>query len=133
MDDGRVARNGMDRRNTILCGIYAALAVAALIGTWSQNLAFFAQQGSASPVAFVRAAFANPAASSIGIDILFFSLAAFVWMGVEAQSLGIRGLWVYILLSFLIAVSVMFPLFLIARERRLATVRNGVPPMRMAR
>ncbi len=133
MDDGTVGRHGMHRRSRVLCGIYAAIAVAALIGTWSQNLAFFAQQGSASPVPFVRAAFANPAASSIGIDILLFSLAAFVWMGVEAHSLHIRGLWVYILLSFLIAVSVMFPLFLIARERHLAAVRNAVPPRRVAR
>jgi len=38
----------------------------------------------------------------------------------EARRLGIRFVWVYIVLSLGIAVSVMFPLFLIARQIKLA-------------
>jgi hypothetical protein len=37
--------------------------------------------------------------------------------------LQIRGVWLYIALSFLVAISVTFPLFLIARQRRLAQQR----------
>jgi hypothetical protein len=112
----------MAAKEHLLCGLYAALALAALVTTWTQNLAFMARPDSDGISGFLAAAFANPAAASIGYDILFFSLAAFVWMVVEAHRLGIRFVWLYIVLSFLIAVSVMFPLFLIARQRRLSAL-----------
>jgi len=40
-------------------------------------------------------------------------------MVVEARRLDIRLPWLYVILGLLIAISVTFPLFLIARERRL--------------
>lgn len=102
-----------------LCVVYVAVALVALVGTWSQNLAFFALPDS-SGLAFVRACFVNPAAASITIDILLLCVAAFVFMVVEARRLGVRYMWVYVVLSGMIAISVMFPLFLVARELRLA-------------
>lgn len=39
---------------------------------------------------------------------------------VEARRLGIRFVWAYVILGLLVAISVTFPLFLLARERRLA-------------
>jgi hypothetical protein len=113
----------MSNHDRIVCCIYALLAAAALVATWTQNLIFMAQPESGGVRGFVAAAFANPAAASIGFDILFLSLAVFVWMVLEARRLGIRFVWVYIALSFVIAVSVMVPVFLIARQRRLAGVR----------
>jgi len=62
----------------------------------------------------------NPAAASLSIDLAFFGLAAVIWMVVEARRLQIPWVWAYVVLSFLIAISVTFPLFLIARQRRLA-------------
>ena len=100
------------------------IAAVALVATWSQNLAFMAQPDSGGIGGFLQAAFANHAAASLGLDLLLFCIAAFVFMLVEAQRLGIRLVWLYIILSLLIAVSVMFPLFLIARQRRLAQVRT---------
>jgi hypothetical protein len=113
----------MTKADKTLCAIYGAIALIALIGTWSQNILFFSEAGTTSGLAFVRACFANHAAASITIDILLFALAAFVFMGVEARRLGIRFLWLYIVLSMGIAVSVMFPLFMIARQRRIAASR----------
>jgi hypothetical protein len=107
-----------------LCLAYGAIAVAALIGTWSQNLAFFALPDNGGLAGFMGATFANPAAASISIDLLFLCLAAIIWMVVEARRLAIRGVWLYVLFSFLIAISVTFPLFLIARQRRLAQQRS---------
>lgn len=113
----------MDATDRKLYITYGLIAVAALIGTWSQNLTFFAQPDNGGLAGFIRAAFANPAAASISIDILFFGLAAGVWMVVESRRLAIKGVWVYIALSFVIAISVTFPLFLIARQLRLARQR----------
>jgi heme/copper-type cytochrome/quinol oxidase subunit 2 len=41
-------------------------------------------------------------------------------MVVEARKLRVSFVWLYVILGFAIAISVTFPLFLIARERRLA-------------
>lgn len=109
----------MSSTSRLLCWIYAALAVAALYATWSQNLAFFAQSPDGGVMAFLRAAYANPAAASLANDLWFFSLAAIVFMVVEARRVGVRFVWIYVLLSCLVAVSAAFPLFLLARERKL--------------
>jgi hypothetical protein len=45
-------------------------------------------------------------------------------MVVEARRLGVKFVWLYVIFGFLIAISVTFPLFLIAREMRLA--KTGV-------
>jgi hypothetical protein len=47
-------------------------------------------------------------------------LAASALMVREARRIGVRFVWAYIVFAFLIAVSVTFPLFLIARETRMA-------------
>ena len=114
--------SGTDRSLIVL---YAALAVGALLATWSHNLEFFALPGNGGALGFIRMAYANPAAASLANDILFVCLAVFAFMVTEARRLGIRYVWVYIVLSLGIAVSVMFPLFLIARQLRLA--RPGKP------
>jgi hypothetical protein len=106
--------------NKILIAIYAALAVIALYATWSNNLAFFALPDNGGLLGFIAATKANPAATSIANDITVFAIVAFIFMVLEARKLGVRFVWIYILLSLAVAVSVMFPLFLIARELKLA-------------
>lgn len=103
-----------------LCLFYGAVSLAALIATWSQNLAFLAQPDNGGALGFIQQSMANPAAASLSYDLLFVCLAAFAFMLVEARRLGIRYVWVYIVLSMAVAISVMFPLYLIAREIRLA-------------
>jgi len=107
-----------------LCAIYALLAVGALVATWSQNLAFFAQSPDGGVATFLRDAWANPAAASLSNDLVFLGLVAIVFMVVEARRHAIRLVWVYVALSFVVAISVSFPLFLIARERRLAAAES---------
>jgi hypothetical protein len=112
----------MNDTRKLLCATYVLFAVAALFATWSHNLAFMAEVGfqPGAFFAFWRACFVNHPASSITYDVLLLSGALFVWMGVESRRHGVRFVWVYVLLSVFVAVSVMVPLFLIARERRLA-------------
>jgi hypothetical protein len=63
----------------------------------------------------------TPASRSITVDILFFFLAAAIFMVIESRKHGVKFVWAYILGGGLIAISVTFPLFLIARELRLRT------------
>jgi membrane associated rhomboid family serine protease len=112
---------GSDR---LICIVYAVIAVGALIATWgTENLKFFALPNNGGALGFITLAYANPAAASIANDLVFLLLAAFTLMIVEAKRLGIRFVWVYMLLSFAIAISVMFPLFMIARQMKIAAQR----------
>ena len=87
----------------VLCAIYAVIAIVALVATWSQNVAYLD----------------HPASRSLTVDILLFFLAAAVLMVVEARKHGIKFVWLYIVGVAAIAISVTFPLFLIARELRI--------------
>lgn len=102
----------------VLCTCYAVIAIAALIATWSQNLAY-TDRGAELLTAFWQDTKVNAAARSITVDIALFVLAAVIFMVFEARKHGIRFVWVYIVASFFIAISVTFPLFLLARELRI--------------
>jgi len=114
----------MSNSRSRLCALYVAVAGLALVATWRQNLAFMDGHASFATgfVAFWPALLANRATISITVDIFLFGLAATVWMVLEARRLAIKGVWLYVLLGFAIAISVAFPLFLVARERRLAAI-----------
>ena len=111
----------MSLSRKLLCGCYATIAVIALIATWSQNVAYLH-----NPAGFLNSFLqdlkVNAASRSITVDILLFFLAAAIFMVLEARKHGIPYVWAYIVGGMLIAISVTFPLFLIARERRLARV-----------
>ena len=106
----------MTRSEKTLCIVYAIIAVVALLATQVNNIAFFLQPQNGGMIGYRNALYANPAVASFTNDLLLYALAGCIFMAVEARRLRIRYVWVYILLSFLIAVSVMFPLFLIARQ-----------------
>jgi hypothetical protein len=91
--------------------IYAVIAVVALYGTWSQNLAY-----GPTLAGFLPDAKANPAARSVTIDIFMMALSASFLMIYEARRLGIRLVWAYVFFGLTVAISFTFPLFLIARE-----------------
>ncbi len=101
----------------VLCIVYAAISLVALIATWSQNILFF--RGGGSFLGFWEATKSNPASRSITVDIALLLLAVAILMVIEARRLGVKYVWAYILGGFLIAISVTFPLFLLARELRL--------------
>ena len=112
----------LTRNDKILCGVYAVIAVVALVATWWNNIRFFTTE-STSTIDFFQSGYANYGSSSLTNDLLLFGLAAFVFMVVEARRIGIPKVWIYIVLSAVIAVSVAFPLFLIRRQLVLAEQR----------
>ncbi len=107
-----------------LCIFYGLIAIAALFATWSQNL-------QPAHISYLEDLKASPASRSFTVDIGFFLLAGATLMVVEARRLGVRFVWLYIIFGFLVAISVTFPLFLIAREMRLAKVGPGAHPVKL--
>ena len=114
----------MSRTRQLLCIFYGLIAVTALVMTWSQNLLYFQGPNPAGFVQYLLDLKVNGAARSFTVDIGLFLLAATGLMVVEARKIGMRFVWLYVVFAFLIAISVTFPLFLIAREIRLARNRG---------
>lgn len=110
----------MTTSRKLLCAVYAVIALAAFVATWSQNVAYLDSGTTGFLTGFIDGTRVTPASRSITVDILLFFLAAAVFMVIEARKLGVRYVWAYIVGGALIAISVTFPLFLIARERELA-------------
>lgn len=94
------------------------VATGALVATWWHNIAAF-REGT-SPLAFFTDGYANHIRSSLTNDLWFVAAAVFAYMLLDGHRVGIRRPWVYIVLSCTVAVSVAFPLYLIARERKLS-------------
>lgn len=113
-----------------LAFFYGVLAFVALLATWNQNLHYFGGGAAASGSAFAtfwKETFANPAAASITLDLFLLVVAVSIWMVLEARRLGMPYVWLYIVGGALIAISVTFPLFMLIRERRLATLGQVQP------
>jgi len=108
----------------LLCVVYALTCLVALVGTWGNNIQYLNLGIVGTNVRFWGDTLANPASRSITVDILTLGFAAIVWMFLEARGLSMRGVWVYVLLGVFVAIGFAFPLFLIQRERVLAT-RDG--------
>ena len=95
---------------------YLVLAIVGLAGTWTFNLFAIAARrdylgdwlGS------------GPAVLSLTVDVLVAAVAAAVFMVVEARRVGMRRVWIYLVLIPVVALAFALPLFLAMRERRLA-------------
>ncbi len=103
---------------------YAALALAGLIGTWGFNFAFIQTPG-ADALSFVAGGFANPAASSLTVDLVTAGTVFLLWSFVEARRLRLRSWWWVPAVTLAVAFAVAFPLFLLQRDRALGAGRTG--------
>ena len=117
----------LSKTDKLLCGIYLALAVAALIFAFGNTVAYLISEGNGGITGFFAAGYVNFATSSLTNDLLIVAVAAIVLMVAEARRLKVRYAWVYVAASFLIAISVSFPLFLIARQLKLAEDKSAQP------
>lgn len=82
---------GLPTSSKVLCAAYGAIAIAALIATWSQNIAYLDKPSGF--IDFWVATKVNPASRSITADIVLFALAAAVLIVIEARMHGIRFVW----------------------------------------
>lgn len=115
-----------------LCLVYGFVAVLALVGTWGNNFQYLHLGFLGANLKFWRDTLVNPASRSITVDLFFLGLAVFVWMVLEARRLRMRGIWLYLIFGFVIGISVTVPIFLINRERHLATRETSPTTERLA-
>lgn len=110
----------------VLCTIYGLIALTALIGTWTHFLGYLRLGYFRGFQLFWDDTLLHPASRFITVESLLIDLAIMIWTVLEARRLGIRGVWVYLVVGIFVAISFTFPLFLIHRERVLAR-REGSP------
>ena len=102
---------------------YLLLAIAGVVIPWYFNLQFMEASGGAFEVsAFIKAASANAAASSLGWDLTIACIAGLCLIYAESKRLGMKYFWVYVLLTFLVAYAFAFPLFLFMRQGKLESL-----------
>jgi hypothetical protein len=121
------ATTALPTSSKVLCAVYGVISIAALIATWSQNAAYF-DNPDRFLLNFLNDSKVTAASRSLTVDITLFFLSASILMVVEARKHGVKFFWAYILGGYAIAISVTFPLFLIAREIRVGrteTTRLG--------
>src|SRR5262245_23679457 len=111
-----------------LCAVYALIGITALITTWANVLGAVQQHGFwEGTVHFWQDTLVNESSRFITVDLLFLGLTVMVLMVLEARRLGMRGVWMYVVLGLLIAISLTVPLFMLHRERTLAARDPGSP------
>jgi hypothetical protein len=106
-----------------LCAVYAVLGLAALVGTQIALVRHMTQDEGNSFADALSNTVVNEASTFTVIDLLAVAFVGLVFMVVEGRRLGMRHLWVYVVLTFAVAISVALPVFLIARQIRLAGQR----------
>ena len=105
--------------------IYLLLAIIGLLGTWYFNLQFFITAEEPSLSSFIDQTGNTYPALSINIDIAVASITFLIWMIFEGIRVNMKHLWVYVILTFLVAFAFSFPLFLYFRERKLASFNQS--------
>ena len=96
--------------------------VAAVVGTvlpLSQFIPFLARFGLDVP-AFFGQLFQNDVSSFFGLDVIVSSVVLWFFVFSEGKRRQMKNLWVYVLCSLIVGVSLGLPLFLFFRERKLA-------------
>ena len=107
-------------RWTPLAIVWLLLAIAGLIGTWTNNvLAIIGKRDFIGD--WVNS---GPAVTSLTIDLLIAAVAGSIFIIVEARRLGMKLGWLYVLGAGVTAFAFTFPLFLAMRERKLAAARS---------
>lgn len=97
------------------------LAGVGLVGTWTFNLLSI----TAGRNYLGDWLGSGPSVNSLVVDVLVVLLACWVFMLVEARRIGIRRVWIYLVLALVVALAFALPLFLAVRERRIRALRSG--------
>ncbi|HEX8089075.1 MAG TPA: DUF2834 domain-containing protein [Blastocatellia bacterium] len=98
--------------------LYLILCVAGAVLPYSQFLPFLAEHGFNVRL-FVEQLFNNRISSLFGFDVIVSSVVLWGFVLTEGRRRQMKHLWVYILCSLAVGVSLGLPLFLYMRERKI--------------
>ena len=100
---------------------YLLMAVVGAATTWYFNIRAINEIGNEfTPVAFFMVGFQGSAMlGSVAADFWIGSFVSLVWMVAEGRRLQMPRIWVYVVLTFMIAWACSLPLFLYFRQRHL--------------
>jgi hypothetical protein len=107
------------RSSKLLFRLYVALAVIGAIFPWIVFAPWLAAYGFA-PGRFVGDLFATRPAAIFASDVLAAAAIFILFVFVEGRRLGMRALWLPVLLVFACGLCAALPAFLAQRERALA-------------
>jgi Protein of unknown function DUF2834 len=103
--------------------IYLVLCIAGVILPYSQLIPFLREHGLDLPL-FFQQLFANRVSGFFGMDVIVSSLTLWVFVYSEGTRLKMRHLWVCVVGSLLVGVSLGLPLFLLMRQSKLDESAN---------
>ena len=105
---------------TLLEGVYYGLALASVVLGWYFNVHYvMAYPAQASWAHFTGMLFENPAAASIGQDMIITNVFLFpLWTIIDGSRRGLRHTWLYFVISLFTSFSFAMGLYLAAQERQ---------------
>ncbi len=114
----------MKPKFTLVELVFLILAIVGLCATWYYNTLFYLEVEDTSIGNFLALTKTTLPAKSINADIAVVAIAFVIWMVYEARKLKMKHWWLFIPLTFLVALACSFPLFLFFRERRMRKTQN---------
>jgi len=97
---------------------YLALAILGILLPYWQFVPWLFEHGLDLSL-FFRELFANRIGAFFAMDVLVSAIVLIIFVQVEGRRLGIRGLWVPMVGTLLVGVSLGLPLFLCLRQIQL--------------
>jgi hypothetical protein len=98
--------------------VYLVLCVVGVVLPYWQFVPWFLDHGLDIPL-FLQQLFANHIGAFFGLDVVVSSLVLWIFVFVEGGRLGMRRLWVPVMGTLLVGVSLGLPLFLYMRQLHL--------------
>ncbi len=105
---------------TWLEGLYYVLAIGSVCTGWYFNITYVkTYPAEASWVHFIEMLFTNPAAGSIGQDVIVTNGILFpLWTMIDGPRRGLKGTWIYFTMSLFTSFGFSMGLYLAAQERQ---------------
>jgi hypothetical protein len=105
---------------TALEALYYLLAVASVCTGWWFNVTYvMAYPAQASWVHFTKMLFTNPASASGAQDLIITNAILFpLWTMIDGPRRGLRGTWIYFMMSLVTSFGFAMGLYLAAQERQ---------------
>ena len=103
--------------------IYLLLALVGVCYTWYFNIQFYLTEENTTFLNYIAQTKNIFPARSFSADLMVVVFTFFAWYIPEARKLKMKYWWVFIPLTFLVAIAFAFPLFLYFRELKLEKLK----------